>query len=150
MRKIILASHGSMAEGVLSAAKMIMGDCEEIQALGLDHYESPTEIARRIERQVTAEPDCDFMIFCDIHGGSVHNQLTELCRYPNVYLVGGMTLSMILECHLNVQDISTMELLETPCSRPRTRSPCCRTSRRWNKLKREWRMMFYGRAVQSG
>ena len=84
MRKIILASHGSMAEGVLSAAKMIMGDCEEIQALGLDHYESPTEIARRIERQVTAEPDCDFMIFCDIHGGSVHNQLTELCRYPNV------------------------------------------------------------------
>ena len=112
MRKIILASHGSMAEGVLSAAKMIMGDCEEIQALGLDHYESPTEIARRIERQVTAEPDCDFMIFCDIHGGSVHNQLTELCRYPNVYLVGGMTLSMILECHLNVQDISTMELLE--------------------------------------
>ena len=78
----------------------------------MDHYESPTEIARRIERQVAAEPDCDFMIFCDIHGGSVHNQLTELCRYPNVYLVGGMTLSMILECHLNVQDISTMELLE--------------------------------------
>ena len=70
MRKIILASHGSMAEGVLSAAKMIMGDCEEIQALGLDRYESPAEIARRIERQVAAEPDCDFMIFCDIHGGS--------------------------------------------------------------------------------
>lgn len=45
MRKIILASHGSMAEGVLSAAKMIMGDCEEIQALGLDRYESPAEIA---------------------------------------------------------------------------------------------------------
>ena len=66
-----------MAEGVLSAAKMIMGDCEEIQALGLDHYESPTEIARRIERQVTAEPDCDFMIFCDIHGGSVHTTVQE-------------------------------------------------------------------------
>ena len=80
MRKIILASHGSMAEGVLSAARMIMGD---------------------------------FIIFCDIHGGSVHNQLTELCRYPNVYLVGGVTLSMILECHLNVQDIGTMELVES-------------------------------------
>lgn len=113
MRKIILASHGSMAEGVLSAARMIMGDCEEIQALGLDHYESPTEIARQIERQVAAEPACDFIIFCDIHGGSVHNQLTELCWYPNVYLVGGVTLSMILECHLNVQDIGTMELVES-------------------------------------
>lgn len=133
-----------MAEGVLSAAKMIMGDCEEIQALGLDRYESPAEIARRIERQVAAEPDCDFMIFCDIHGGSVHNQLTELCRYPNVYLVGGVTLSMILECHLNVQDIPTMELLENAVQSAKDTITVLSHKQAWNKLKREWRMMFYG------
>lgn len=112
MRKIILATHGYMAEGILSAAKMIMGSCVEIEAFGLEHYESPAEIAGLISRRIAAQPDCDFMIFCDIQGGSVYNQLTGLCSQPNVYLVGGVTLSMVLECYLNVQDIPTAELLE--------------------------------------
>ena len=112
VRKIVLASHGSMAEGVLSAARMIMGACPDIQALDLARLETPADIARCLEQQIAAEPEMDFMIFCDILGGSVHHQLSELCRYPNVYVVSGMTLSMILECHLNAVDIPSAQLLE--------------------------------------
>lgn len=112
VRKIVLASHGSMAEGVLSAAQMIMGDCPDIQALDLAHLETPADIACCLRRQILAELETDFLIFCDILGGSVHHQLSELCEYPNVYVVSGMTLSMILECQLNAEDISSAQLLE--------------------------------------
>ena len=44
MQNLILASHGSLAEGMLSAANMIVGDIEGVDAYGLDTYHSPQDI----------------------------------------------------------------------------------------------------------
>lgn len=111
MRKIMIASHGYMAEGMLSAAEMIMGPCDNIQAYGLADHKSPAAIMELIEAQLRQDSESEYIIFCDIRGGSVHNQLLQLYRYPNVYLVGGVTLSMLLECQMNCEDMTTDELM---------------------------------------
>ena len=52
MRKVILASHGSLAEGMLSAAQMIIGDCSDIDVYGLDRYGQLQVIYQHIKKQV--------------------------------------------------------------------------------------------------
>ena len=66
MKKIIIASHGSFAEGLLSASEMIMGKCENIQAYGLSNYESPYEISHLVEKQILEKKDDEWIILCDI------------------------------------------------------------------------------------
>lgn len=104
MRKLILASHGSLAEGMASAVRMILGDAAELSCFSLDHYASPQEISEAVRNLVEAEPETRFLLLSDIKGGSVHNQLLPLCERPNVHLVSGMNLSLALELALLEED----------------------------------------------
>lgn len=111
MRNIILASHGSLAEGMLSAAQMIMGCTQRITAYGLDTYKTPQDIYLLLKDQIENNQEQEYILLCDINGGSVHNQLMHLCIYPRVYLMTGMTLSIVLELLLTRDRGDTEELL---------------------------------------
>lgn len=94
---LILASHGSLAEGMKTAAEMIMGEEESLLAYGLDRYETPQKIAETVRAQIAAKPDAQPLILCDIKGGSVANELLALCQTGGVRMLTGMNLSMVLE-----------------------------------------------------
>ena len=111
MKKIIIASQGTFAEGLLSAAEMIMGKTENISAYGLSNYESPYEISSLIEKQIHEKKDDDWIILCDISGGSIHNQLVKLCCNEHVYVIGGCTLSMVLELALSAEEDNLPEMI---------------------------------------
>lgn len=112
MRKIILASHGSLADGMLSAVRMIIGDCSDIEAYSLDHYDCPQTIYELICEKIGDNQTEEYIILCDIYGGSVHNQLMHLMNRKNVYMIVGMTLSMVLELKLGEENQSTLPLLK--------------------------------------
>lgn len=112
MRNIILASHGSLADGMLSAARMIIGDCSDIEAYSLDHYDCPQTIYELICEKISNDRTEEYVILCDINGGSVHNQLMHLMERRNVYMIVGMTLSMVLELKLAEENQPTLPLLE--------------------------------------
>lgn len=97
MRKLILASHGSMAEGLMSAAAMILGDAEQMSAYGLDTWVSPKNILEEIRRQILREPDEEYVLLCDMKGGSVHNCLMELFSQFEIQIFTGMNLTLVLE-----------------------------------------------------
>lgn len=111
MRNIILASHGSLAEGMLSAVKMIMGCTQGITAYGLDTYKTPQDIYQILKDEIERNQEEEYILLCDINGGSVHNQLMHLCMYSKVYLMTGMTLSIVLELLLTRENGNTEELL---------------------------------------
>lgn len=96
MYRIVIASHGSLAEGMRSAAKMILNKVDAIDAFGLDTYEEPEVILGLVETLVEKNPNTTFFVLCDIKGGSVHNQLMQLLPRPNVKLFTGVNLSMVL------------------------------------------------------
>ena len=64
-KKIILASHGRFASGMLSAAKMIIGELEGVDSFDLEDYESPYEIYKNIEQAMKKENDATFLILTD-------------------------------------------------------------------------------------
>lgn len=136
MRKLILASHGSLAEGMLSAARMIIGACDDIETYDLDHYESPQQIYEILKTRLKDE-DSDYIILCDINGGSVHNQLMQLMDQKNVYLVTGMSLSMVLELKLAQPSEDTLTLLKKVISSAKEHTMLYDHDSVWKQIKEE-------------
>ncbi|MDD3401886.1 MAG: hypothetical protein PHQ72_00830 [Hespellia sp.] len=96
MSKLILASHGSLAEGMKSALKMILGDTVQAEAFGLDKWEQPQAIMEQIQKLREEAPEEEFIILCDMKGGSVCNRMVELCSEPNVCVISGMNLTLAI------------------------------------------------------
>lgn len=98
MRRLVLASHGSFAEGMKSAAVMILGEtADSIETFGLDAWETPQAVAEEIEKLMAQAPDDEYVLLCDIKGGSVHNALIKFCTEPNVSVISGINLNLVLE-----------------------------------------------------
>lgn len=96
MSRLILASHGSLAEGMKSALKMILGESVETDAFGLDTWEQPQAIYEQIQKLRSELPEEEFVILTDIKGGSVCNKMMELVTEPNVCVISGMNLTLAL------------------------------------------------------
>lgn len=97
MRKIILASHGGLAEGALDSARMIMGNSAEVSTYSLQPGGSATDFAQQLAVQLAAEPNNEFIIAADLYGASVCSGLYPLTAYPNVRLFAGFNLCLLLE-----------------------------------------------------
>jgi len=95
-KTIILASHGNLANGMLSAVEMILGSVADIYAFGLEQYETPQAIYEQVE---CIDNDL-LLVICDLKGGSVYNQLVQMGKRDNVCIISGMNLGMILELAL--------------------------------------------------
>lgn len=109
MAQIIIASHGGLAEGMVDSIGMVAGGvADRVETYGLHPGENPNDFYETLRERVAAS-DEQFIIMCDIKGGSVHNALFRLTELPNVVVFAGVTLAMALEVILTVQDKMTPE-----------------------------------------
>lgn len=99
---MVLASHGHLAEGMLSALEMIAGKQEQVSAYGLTEYKTPQRVKEKVIEKMNAFPEDRFIICCDIKCGSIHNILVELCADERVILISGMNLALILSLALSL------------------------------------------------
>lgn len=112
-QRIILASHGSLAEGMLSAVDMILtSQGDKVLAYGLDTYETPQEVKRLIVEEMAKDKDCFYTVICDIKGGSVCNELMTLCSESNVCVISGMNLGLVLEVIMAFEDDNLKQTIQ--------------------------------------
>lgn len=111
MEKLVLASHGSLASGMKTAVKMIVGDVDRITCYDLDVYQEPSKIYNELLNEITNNPDDTYIIVTDLLGGSVHISLLPLCEFSNVAIVSGMNLGLVMEIFL-VSSESYVEKIE--------------------------------------
>lgn len=114
MRRIILTSHGSLAEGMYSAEKAILGDSGSISAFGLDRYETPEALLKAVRIKIAQSPSDEIFVLCDIKNGSIHNELIQLLADPgDIRILTGMNLGMVLELCVSVLDMKKPENLNS-------------------------------------
>ncbi|MBY4797875.1 hypothetical protein K6V98_05865 [Collinsella sp. AGMB00827] len=112
MAQIIIASHGGLAAGIVDSIRMIAGGVADgIESYGLLPGESADDFRQELEERIKAS-DEQFIILCDILGGSVHTTLLRLTHLPNVLIFSGVTLALALEVALTAQDIVSAERAE--------------------------------------
>ena len=114
--KMILASHGKLAEGMKDTLEMIVGKNENIYAFAAYSDGSETKFLEDIHALINENQDEQIVIATDVLGGSVNNEMIQLLnRYPQVYLISGMNLPVIITLATAVCPLTT-EMIEEAIS----------------------------------
>lgn len=102
MRRIILASHGKLAEGMKDAAKLITGDlAETIETYCLLPGNTPLDYAAQLQEEIMNNQDTEFVIVADLYGASVCSAMYPLTLHSNVKLFTGLSLPIVLNLLLS-------------------------------------------------
>jgi fructoselysine/glucoselysine PTS system EIIA component len=99
-RKFLIATHGAFSAGVRSSLDMIIGAQENlfiIQAYVDQNIAIEDEIKQVLE-QIGDEDE--LIIFSDILGGSVTNQLLQQALKPNIHIISGFNLPLLIDVML--------------------------------------------------
>ncbi len=96
MRKILIASHGNLAQGFKSAAKIIVGKEENVEAINA--YVDEINLNDKLENYFNSLDENDeLIIFSDMFGGSVNQSLMQRLNRANTHLITGTNLPVFLE-----------------------------------------------------
>lgn len=104
MHKILIVSHGELANGLLDAAKLIVGEIPKITALGLMPGEDPEGFRERLYAEIEAEPEQGVLVLADILCGTPFNSMIGKLREPGIEMVIGVNLPMLLETIMHRED----------------------------------------------
>lgn len=102
MRKIILASHHLMADGLKDTIQYVMPDLNQIETICAYMDNKPVEKQFKDALGNINEQD-EYLIFTDMLGGSVNQEAIKYLSYPNVYVVTGMSLPIVLSVVLTLK-----------------------------------------------
>lgn len=112
MRKIILVSHGLLAEGMKNSIELISGKHENLYSFGLNEGGSPKDIEKKISEIIEKDKESEYIIISDFPGGSVNTAMVPLIEIENVFLISGMNLILCLEILLAEESASIDQVIE--------------------------------------
>ena len=113
MRKFLIAAHGTLPEGIQSSLEIIMGSLENvflIQAYIGENKSLKEEIESVLEHINNHD---ELIVFTDLMGGSVTNQILQYALKENVFIISGFNLPLLLEILLADPLSPVMEVIET-------------------------------------
>lgn len=109
-KKMILVSHGKLSAGMLHSVQMIVGENPDISCMGMmlgEHYQPMVD---EVERLLKENPDTQYLVVADLLGGSVCNGMTALTGYPNMKLIAGMNMGLVINLLLAPGALSDEEI----------------------------------------
>lgn len=97
MIKLLLASHGDLADGICSSLKIIMGEQSNIKTL-CAYMKEDFDLRKEISIILEDLSDEDkLIVVTDIFGGSVNNEFMNYLNKKNLYLISGLNLPLVIE-----------------------------------------------------
>ena len=99
MSKVILVGHGKIAEGIKSAAEVIVGNCDDVDAISLLPSDSVDDFNKSLDESLSdCQKDELIVIFADLAGGTPANQSAyRLTEYENLHVIAGINLPLVIE-----------------------------------------------------
>lgn len=109
----LVVSHGHLAQELVAAAEMIVGDISQIQAVSIGWHDDVNEAHREIEKRI-AEVDTGsgVLILTDMFGGTPSNIAFAFHEEGKVDVVTGVNLPMIIRL-AGQKEGETLKLLAT-------------------------------------
>jgi len=110
MNKILIASHGHLASGIQSSIGILTGLESKVSVI--DAYVDENNYVLDIRKFIEELNGETGIIFTDLVGGSVNQKvILEAEKHPNILIVSGVNLPVVLSVILDVRPI-TREVLE--------------------------------------
>lgn len=101
---IIIATHGKMSNGIVSAADLIIGSTDNIKTLNLFQEDDVQELNEKFLKEIKAvDQNEGVIIFVDLAGASLYNQavlavnsLTDE-QQKKIHVIAGVNLPMVID-----------------------------------------------------
>lgn len=112
---VLLLTHGELAAGYLSALRLITGEAENIDTLGLYHETSIEDYKEEVAaKMLKMEQGEGVIVFCDIFGASPYNVTAQnyqvLKDKVNYRSITGANLPMVIEAVCSRENMDLNEL----------------------------------------
>ncbi|EGP5243156.1 PTS sugar transporter subunit IIA [Enterococcus faecium] len=100
---MIVMSHGNMAAETVNSAKMIVGEMENVFVIAMKEDDGLSGTMDKLETVLaTFDLQTEIVILIDLKGGTPGNTaLMKLGSYPNLNVVSGLNLAMLIEAALS-------------------------------------------------
>lgn len=95
MRQYYVITHALLAKGLKSASELIMGTQEQLIAY-CAYLDPDQDVCAEVVEKVKHIED-EVIVITDILGGSVNTAMMPLLEHPNVHIVTGANLGLILQ-----------------------------------------------------
>jgi len=112
MIKIVVITHGNFGQELISSAEMIVGKQEELVAISIGASDRLIDLEQALEKIMGNSAGKDFLILTDMAGGSTCHVCLPFCQSPNVAVVSGVNLYMLLSALNNRSHRPLAELAE--------------------------------------
>lgn len=111
MKKVIIATHGTLASGFKDSAKLIAGNvANDIVCYELFPGKSAEDFVLDIKEKYLGK--YELVILCDLFGASVSNEMYKLKNEKNVEIVSGINLAMLIDVLLDDSKMSKEKIEE--------------------------------------
>lgn len=106
MKRILVASHGYLADGIKSSVGILTGNQDLITAVNA--YVDESDYTASIQEFIdSVEPDDDAVIFTDIYGGSVFQKVMLMePEKKGIVHVTGFNLAAVIETLIRTDPIA--------------------------------------------
>lgn len=113
MKKILIATHGNLAEGFLSCIELLTGSSQEIQTINayVDGGDFNNELAKFINN---IDGKDQVIVFTDLFSGSVNQRIMNIFLEKEIYaiIISGFNLPILLEICLSTENLTKECLYE--------------------------------------
>lgn len=97
MRKLLLISHGQLANGFKDTLKLFLGDDHPFATI-CAYGEGCPDVDEELNKFTSNITEDDEVLACsDIFGGSVNQKMLPLLSREKTYIIAGMNLAMLLQ-----------------------------------------------------
>ncbi len=96
MRRYLIATHGSFAEGIKSSIELIIGKQENLSTIcGYLTDDFDLDAAVRPHLKAMKEGD-ELVVMTDVSGGSINNLFMGYINHPGVHVITGLNFPLAL------------------------------------------------------
>jgi fructoselysine/glucoselysine PTS system EIIA component len=118
-RKFLIATHGALASGFRSSLELIAGAGDSVHIVQAYLDESKPVNEELANLFGAAGTDEEWVVFSDLLGGSITNQLVQAAAGKNVHIIAGFNLPLLLEVVLSDPEEPIEGILEAAIDRAR-------------------------------
>lgn len=111
-KKIVLASHGNFASGILSSLQIICGENQAVEALDC-YVTKDFDLTKTVAQLMKEHTDKELIVVTDIFGGSVNNEFSTYIERSDFYLIAGLNLPFLIELTTKLAFADSTERLIT-------------------------------------
>ena len=117
MINVIIITHGEFGRELLASAQNILGFQEKVSAISQSANDDLFSLKKKIEARFSQFAEAKgFLVLVDLIGGTPMNAVAGLLKHPNLEIVSGVNLPMLLEVLLNRERLSeAKELVQIAC-----------------------------------